>query len=47
MKRTISDYDIVYVDGHWQVYVNGKFICSEDKWNDAVREAEDYLSERR
>ena len=40
-------YRIIRVRGHWEVYVEGEFICSADKWNEAVMEAEMYLAERR
>ena len=40
-------YKIIHVMDHYEVYIDGKFICSEDKWTDAVREAEEYLAERR
>lgn len=47
MAKAISEYEVKNVRGHWEVYIDGKFICSEDKWKDAVREAEEYLAERR
>lgn len=47
MAKAISEYEVKNVRGHWEVYVDGKFICSEDKWTDAIREAEEYLAERR
>lgn len=40
-------YKIINVRGHWEVYINGKFVCSGDTWNEAVKEAEEYLAERR
>lgn len=40
-------YKIIHVMDHYEVYIDGQFICSEDKWTDAVREAEEYLAERR
>jgi hypothetical protein len=47
MAKAIIEYDIKHVLEHYEVYIDGKFICSEDKWTDAVREAEEYLAERR
>lgn len=40
-------YQIKNVGGHYEVYINGEFICSGDTWNEAAREAERYLVERR
>lgn len=40
-------YKIVNRYGHYEVYINGRFFCSADNWNEAVREVEDYLAERR
>ena len=47
MAKAIVEYDIKNVMEHYEVYIDGEFICSEDKWTDAVREAEMYLAERR
>ena len=40
-------YKIVNVCGHYEVYINGKFVCSGDTYNEASKEAEKCLSERR
>lgn len=47
MAQEIIDYKIKKVREHYEVYIDGKFICSEDKQTDAAREAEEYLAERR
>ena len=39
-------YKIVNVRGHYEVYINGKFICSEDTYSKAVKEAERCLVEK-
>jgi hypothetical protein len=39
--------EIIHVMGYYEVYVNGKFICSDDTRNEAVTEAEKCLAERR
>ena len=28
--------------GHWEVYIDGKFYCSADSFNEAVKEYQDY-----
>lgn len=40
-------YKIVRDREHLVVYIEGKFFCTEDNWEEAVREAESYLAERR
>lgn len=40
-------YQIIHVMDHYEVYFNGKFVCSGDTWNEAVREAERCLVEGR
>jgi hypothetical protein len=40
-------YQIIHVRGHYEVYINGKFVCSGDTWSEAVREAEKHLTEGR
>lgn len=40
-------YQVINVRGHYEVYIDGKFVCSGDTINEAVREAEEYLAERR
>lgn len=37
-------YKITPNHGHYEVYIDGKFYCSADTWNEAVREAEKYLN---
>ena len=39
--------EIRHVHGHYEAYLNGKFICSGDTWNETAREAEKALAERR
>ena len=41
------DFKIINVQGHYEVYYKGKFICSGDTVNEAVKEAEKCLIERR
>ena len=36
------DYKIIPHHGHFVVYYNGKFLCSADTWNEAVREIESH-----
>jgi hypothetical protein len=36
------NYKIVAVRGHYEVYINGKFYCSADTPEEAVRDIEDY-----
>lgn len=40
-------YQIIPRYGHYEVYINGTFFCSADNWNEAVKEVETYLAERR
>lgn len=39
-------YKIIPKRGYYEAYINGKFFCSADNWNEAVREVESYLTER-
>ena len=42
------DYKVISVMDHYEAYDhNGNFICSGDTRNEATREAEEYLAERR
>lgn len=43
----MNDYTIIHVMDHYEVYVNGEFICSEDTYGRAVKEIEKYLTERK
>ena len=43
----LPKYRIVHEDGHYVVYINGKFYCTADKLKEAVIEAEEYIAERR
>lgn len=36
-----NDYDIIQVNGHYEVYINGKFYCSADTITEATREIEE------
>ena len=40
------DYKIINVNGHYQAYINGEFVCSGDTIRETVKEVEEYLSER-
>ena len=42
-----SDYCIIHDREHYVVYIDGEFFCTADKLNEAAREAEEYLAERR
>lgn len=33
-------YRIIPINGHFEIYVNGKFYCSADTWSEAVKEIE-------
>ena len=35
-----NDYNIVRVNGHYEVYINGKFFCSADTVTEAANEIE-------
>ena len=41
------EYNIIHVMDHYEVYIQGEFICSEDTYSKATREAEKCLAERR
>lgn len=36
--------EIINVRGHYEVYINGRFVCSGDTLNEAVRETEKCLA---
>lgn len=36
----MNDYDIIHVNGHYEVYRNGKFVCSGDTKAEVEREIE-------
>jgi hypothetical protein len=36
----MEGYDIIRSNGHYEVYVNGKFFCSADSYVEAVKEIE-------
>lgn len=38
----MADYDIKPKDGHWEVYINGKFYCTADTKSDAILEVLEY-----
>lgn len=40
-------YQIINIGGHYEVYINGEFICSGDTYSEASREADKCLAERR
>jgi hypothetical protein len=39
--------EIIHVMDHYEAYIDGMFVCSGDTRNEAVREAEKCLVERR
>ena len=38
MANDIHEIQFKQVMGYWQVYINGKFFCSADTYNEAVKE---------
>lgn len=38
MANDIHEIKIEQVMEHWQVYINGKFFCSADSYNEAIKE---------
>lgn len=36
------DFNIVHVNDHYEVYINGKFYCSADTITEAVKEIENW-----
>ena len=34
---------IIHNNGHWEVYINGKFYCSADGKSEAEKEYQDYM----
>lgn len=38
MIASIKEVSIKRVRGHWEVYVNGEFLCSADSYVEAVNE---------
>lgn len=36
----IETFDIMRVKGHFEVYINGMFVCSADTYTEAARELE-------
>ena len=36
----VSDYKIVHNNGHYDVYINGKFYCSADTIPEAINDVE-------
>lgn len=38
-------YKIIPVHGHYNVYINGKFYCSADTYNEAEAEIDEYERE--
>lgn len=39
----MEQYKIIAVRGHYEVYFKGKFFCSADSYNEAVKEIEKEL----
>lgn len=40
-----ENYDITFACGHYEVYIDGKFYCSTDSAQEAVKEVEEYEKE--
>ena len=38
-------YQIIHVKGHYEVYVDGEFLCSADSFSEAQSEIKKYESE--
>lgn len=36
----MEDYDIIHVNGHYEAYLNGQFICSGDTKAEVEKELE-------
>lgn len=36
------DYKIISNCGHCEIYIDGKFYCSTDDWEEAEKEIEEY-----
>lgn len=36
----MSDYKIIHINDHYEVYLNGKFYCSADTKSEAEKEIE-------
>ena len=48
LEREVNmSYQIINVNGHYEAYINGEFICSGDTYIEASREADKFLAERR
>jgi hypothetical protein len=39
-------FKIICEDGHWNLYIEGKFYCSADDHREAAQEYEAYMKER-
>ena len=37
------NFEIMGVDGHYEVYIEGEFYCSVDTYNEAIDEVDKYL----
>lgn len=37
------EYKIIPVNGHWEGYMDGKFVCSGDTFHEAAVELEKYM----
>lgn len=38
MPEGVNEINIRQVMGHWEITINGKFFCSADTYNEAVKE---------
>jgi hypothetical protein len=39
-------FKIICENGHWNLYIDGKFYCSADDHREAVMEYQDYMKAR-
>lgn len=38
MEDDVHEFVVKQVNGHWEVYINGKFFCTADSYFEAIRE---------
>ena len=41
-----DNFSIMHINGHYDVYIDGKFYCSADTMPDAIREVENYNQDK-
>lgn len=39
----MKDYDIICKSGHYEAYIDNKFICSGDTYNECKEDVIDYI----